>query len=220
MISMENLSKETARHFDHTLLRVTATVDDIARLCLEAEEMDALVVCVPPCYVKEAKKLLAKTKIKVCTVVSFPDGNAATAVKVFECKNAIKNGADEIDVVINLGYVKKRKYDQIQDELALIRKACKDKIVKLIIEAPLLSPEEQIAICTIAASSKMNYISTCTGFGTVAREEDVERLASNAGEGLKVKAAGGITTATAAEKFLSLGADRVGESIALSVEIN
>lgn len=204
--------------FDHTALGIATTVDDIKKLCDEALKYHTASVCVPPCYVKEARKLLG-SRMRITTVVSFPGGNATTETKVFECKNAIKNGADELDVVVNIGMIKKRKYDDIAKELEELRKACKNKILKVIIEAPLLSGDEQIAMCTIATSAGVDYIKTCTGFGTVATEADVARIVKNVGNDVKVKASGGIKTLKDAEKFLALGAERIGESsIIASIE--
>lgn len=196
---------------DHTVLKADATAADIDKLCAEALKYSVASVCVPPCHVQYARKLLGN-KMRITTVISFPCGNATTETKIFECKDAIKNGADELDVVVNLGMIKKRRYAELEAELDALRKVCKNKILKIIIEAPLLTPEEQVAVCTMATSAKIDYVKTCTGFGTFAAEDDVKRLVGSVGDNVKVKASGGIKTMEEAERFCALGASRIGES--------
>lgn len=207
--------KDVIKLFDHSALKVTTTLGDVEKLCAEGLQFGVASVCVPPCYVAEARRLVGK-KMKVSTVISFPNGYMTTAAKIFECKDAIKNGADELDVVANIGLIKKRRYDDITAELNAIRKACGKKIVKLIIETSHLSTDEQVAMCTIATSTKMDFVKTCTGFGSVATEDDVSRLVANVGAGVKVKASGGIQTMAQARRFIELGAARIGESCILS----
>ena len=197
---------------DHTALSVTATEKDIRQLVEEAEKYNTASVCIPPCYVKYARSI-SKPDLKICTVIGFPNGYSTTATKIFETINAIGNGADEIDMVINICEVKNGKYEEIEDEIKKIKKACKDKILKVIIETCLLTEEEKIKMCQIVSLSGADYIKTSTGFSTSgATVEDVELFAKNISNGVKIKAAGGISTLEDAEHFLDLGADRLGTS--------
>ncbi len=197
---------------DHTLLLQTATPNEIKALCADALEFKTASVCVPPCYVALAKKEL-KGEVAVCTVVGFPNGNTTKASKCFETAEAIKNGADEIDMVINIGYLRAGDYDYVRDEIAAVKKECGDKILKVIIETCLLTNEEKKIMCKIVAEGGADYIKTSTGFSKYgATFEDVKLFADNVPEGLKIKAAGGIASIADAEEFLALGAERLGTS--------
>ncbi|MCR5785441.1 MAG: deoxyribose-phosphate aldolase [Eubacterium sp.] len=197
---------------DHTLLRPEATWEQIRTLIDEAIEYKTASVCIPPSYVKQAKDY-AEDAVKICTVIGFPNGYNATAVKVFETLDAIAAGADEIDMVINIGWVKDREWNRIRGELSKMRKACDEVVLKVIIETCLLTDEEKIKLCSLVTEAGADYIKTSTGFSTGgATAYDVELLKKNVGEGIKVKAAGGITSLADAEKFLELGADRLGTS--------
>ena len=197
---------------DHTLLLQTATPDEIIALCDDARKFKTASVCVPPCYVSLAKSHL-KGDVAVCTVVGFPNGNMTKAAKCFETADAIENGADEIDMVINIGFLRAKNYAAVQDEISEIKKICGDKILKVIIETCLLTDEEKIKMCHIVAAAGADYIKTSTGFSKYgATFEDVKIFADNVPHGLKIKAAGGISSIADAEKFLSLGASRLGTS--------
>ena len=213
---MENSNeglKELFKYFDHTELKATAVPVEIEKLCMEAVEHGMASVCVPPCFVQMARRLINKrSDTKVCTVIAFPCGNTTAKVKVFECKDAIKNGADELDVVANLGLIKQHAYDELKLEIEAIRKVCKNKVLKLIIETSMLTDAEQIAMCAIATSTNVDFVKTGTGYGSATTEEDVKRLVDNVGADVKVKASGGIKTIETAKKFVSLGAVRIGES--------
>ena len=197
---------------DHTLLAQEATWEEIQKLCDEAVEYQTASVCIPPSYVKQAAEYL-KGRIPVCTVIGFPNGYQTTAVKGYETQEAIRNGADEIDMVINIGWVKDKKYDQLEDEIRTIKFACGDKILKVIIEACLLTEEEKIEMCRVVTASGADYIKTSTGFSTGgATFEDIALFARYVGPGVKIKAAGGISSLEDAERFLELGASRLGTS--------
>ena len=197
---------------DHTLLAVTATEKDILSLCEDAIAYGTASVCIPPCYVSLAKAH-TEGKVKVCTVIGFPNGNQSTAVKVFETEDAVRNGADEIDMVINLGWLKDRRYSDILAEIKTIRAACKGKILKVIIETCLLTEEEKIHMCGIVSASGADYIKTSTGFSKGgATREDIALFAMHRGPSLKIKAAGGIATLEDAEDMITLGAERLGTS--------
>lgn len=204
--------KEIVSKVDHTLLRQTATFSEIKALCDDAIKYGTASVCIPPSYVKKAKEYV-KDSMKICTVIGFPNGYNTTASKVFETKDAIKNGADEIDMVINLGWVKDAQFDLILDEVKQIKLACGDKTLKVIIETCLLSEEEKIKLCKIVTKSGAEYIKTSTGFSTSgATFEDIKIFAENIGKNVKIKAAGGISSIEDAEQFVELGASRLGTS--------
>lgn len=204
--------KEILSMVDHTQLSQTATLDQIKSLCDEAIEYKTASVCIPPSYVKEAKNY-AMDKIKICTVIGFPNGYNTTSVKVFETEDAIKNGADEIDMVINLGMLKDKRYLEIEDEIKKIKEVCKDKILKVIIETCLLTYDEKIKMCEIVTKAGADYIKTSTGFSTSgATFEDIELFSKHVGKDVKIKAAGGIKSIADAEKFIELGANRLGTS--------
>jgi deoxyribose-phosphate aldolase len=200
------------KHVDHTLLAQTATWDEIRQICDDAIAYQTASVCIPASYVKQAKEYV-QDKMAVCTVIGFPNGYSTTASKEFETKDALRNGADEIDMVINIGWVKDGKYDLVQQEISTLKKACGDKILKVIIETCLLTDEEKIRMCEIVTAAGADYIKTSTGFSTTgATFEDVKLFAEHVGPDVKIKAAGGISSIEDAEKFLDLGAERLGTS--------
>ena len=197
---------------DHTLLLQTSTWEEIKGICDDAMKYHTASVCIPPCYVKQAKEYM-QGKIPVCKVIGFPYGNHTTACKVFETKDAVANGADEIDMVINVGMLKAKEYDYVLNEIKEIKEACQGRVLKVIIETCLLTDEEKIKMCEIVTQSGADYIKTSTGFSTAgATFADVELFAKHVGEGVKIKAAGGIASIADAEKFMELGADRLGTS--------
>lgn len=197
---------------DHTLLGITATWNDIKTICDDAMHYQTASVCIPPSYVKQAKEYMGD-KMAVCTVIGFPNGYNTTAVKAFETKDAIDNGADEIDMVINLGLVKDKRYDLIEQEIKTLKEICKDKILKVIIETCVLTEEEKVMMCKVVTSSGADYIKTSTGFSTAgATFDDIALFAKNIGKDVKMKAAGGISSFDDAEKFIELGASRLGTS--------
>ena len=197
---------------DHTLLLQGSTWDEIKAICDDAMQYETASVCIPPCYVKKAAEYM-KGKIAVCTVIGFPNGNMTTAAKVFETKDAIANGADEIDMVINIGMLKAKEYDYVLNEIKEIKNACEGKILKVIIETCLLTDDEKIKMCEIVTESGADYIKTSTGFSTAgATFADVELFAKHIGKNVKIKAAGGIASIDDAKKFIELGASRLGTS--------
>ncbi len=208
---------EIVSHVDHTLLAVEATSEQIKLLCKNAVRLGCASVCVAPCFTGLAKKEV-RGEIKVCTVIGFPAGFQTTAVKVFEAKDAIKNGADEIDMVINIGFLKEKSYDDLIFEIEEVKKACKDKTLKVIIETCLLTQEEKIKMCEIVYKANADYIKTSTGFSNGgATFDDVRLFNSLLKNKVKIKAAGGIKTLGDAEEFLRLGADRLGTSKVVSL---
>ncbi len=197
---------------DHTLLRQTATWEEIRTLCDEAGKYGTASVCIPPCYVKPAKEYVGDA-VRICTVIGFPNGNMTTAAKVFETRDAIEDGADEIDMVINIGMLRAGNTDYVLSEIRAVREACGEHILKVIIETCLLSEEEKIRMCQIVTESGADYIKTSTGFSTGgATFDDVALMKQHVGPGVKIKAAGGIATLEDAQRFLDLGADRLGTS--------
>ena len=197
---------------DHTLLGVNATWDEIRAVLDDAAEYGTASACIPPAYVKRAAEYTAG-KVKICTVIGFPNGYNTTAAKVFEAGDAVANGADEIDMVINVGNLKDKCYQAIEEEIRAVRQACGGRILKVIIETCLLTREEKIKMCEIVTSAGADYIKTSTGFSTGgATFEDVALMREHVGREVKVKAAGGIASFDDAEKFISLGADRLGTS--------
>lgn len=204
--------KEILSKCDHTLLLQTATFDEIKAICDDAVKYNTASVCIPQCYVKPAKEYVGE-KIKICTVTGFPNGNSTTASKVFETEDAVRNGADEIDMVINIGMLRAGEYDYVLNEIRAVRKACEGKILKVIIETCLLTEEEKIKICEIVTESGADFIKTSTGFSkSGATPEDIRLFAEHIGEGVKIKAAGGISSIEDAEEFIKLGASRLGTS--------
>ncbi len=197
---------------DHTLLTQTATWEDIKKICDDGMKYNTASVCIPPYFVKQAKEYVGE-KLAICTVIGFPNGYNTTAVKVFETKDAIKDGADEIDMVINIGALKAGMDDYIINEIKEIKAACGDKILKVIIETCLLTEDEKIRMCKNVTAAGADFIKTSTGFSTAgATREDVALMKANVGEGVMVKAAGGISGIKDAEDFINLGADRLGTS--------
>ncbi len=204
--------KEILSMVDHTLLLQTATWDEIKAICDDGIKYETASVCIPTCYVKQAKEYMGD-KCKVCTVIGFPNGNYTTEVKVFETKDAIANGADEIDMVINVGMLKAGEYDYVLNEIKAIKEACGEHILKVIIETCLLTDEEKIKMCEIVTEAGADFIKTSTGFSTAgATFADVELFAKHVGPNVKIKAAGGISSMDDAEKFIELGATRLGTS--------
>ena len=204
--------KEIFAKVDHTLLAQTATWEEIRQICDDAVTFATASVCIPPAYVKRAAEYLAG-KVKVCTVIGFPNGYHTTAAKEFEAMDAIANGADEIDMVINLGWVKERQFVNIEKEISLLKNVCGDKILKVIIETCLLTEEEMIKMCEIVTSAGADFIKTSTGFSTSgATFADIKLFADHVGKDVKIKAAGGIAGFDDAEEFIRLGADRLGTS--------
>ncbi|NLZ84067.1 MAG: deoxyribose-phosphate aldolase [Clostridiales bacterium] len=197
---------------DHTLLTQTATWEEIKQICDDAITYKTASVCIPPSYVKKARDYVGD-KMAVCTVIGFPNGYNTTAVKAFETQNALDNGADEIDMVINIGDLKDKNYDAIESEISELKKLCGDKILKVIIEACLLTDDEKIKMCEIVTKAGADFIKTSTGFSKAgATFEDVDLFAKHVGKNVKIKAAGGISSFDDAEKFISLGASRLGTS--------
>ena len=204
--------KEIVKHVDHTLLTQTATWEEIKQICDDAIAYGTASICIPPSFVKQAKEYV-QDRMTVCTVIGFPNGYMTTAVKEFETKDALANGAKEIDMVINIGWLKDKKYDLIEEEIRLLKKACGDNLLKVIIETCLLEDAEKIKMCEIVTAAGADYIKTSTGFSTAgATFKDIELFAAHVGAGVKIKAAGGIASLEDAEKFLELGADRLGTS--------
>ncbi len=197
---------------DHTILVQTATWDDIKTLCDDAIAYGTASVCIPPCYVKAAKEYV-KDQMKICTVIGFPNGNTTTGTKIFETREALANGADEIDMVINVGALRAKDYDYVENEIRQLKILCGDRILKVIIETCLLTEEEKVKMCELVTRAGADYIKTSTGFSTAgATFEDVALFARHIGPDVKIKAAGGISSFADAEKFVELGASRLGTS--------
>ena len=199
-------------HCDHTLLKQESTWEQIREVCDDGLKYRCASVCIPAAYVRRAAEHVGNA-LKICTVIGFPNGYSTTAVKVFETEDAIRNGADEIDMVINIGWVKDRRWEDLLTEIKAVKASCQGRILKVIVEACLLTEEEKIKMCEIVTASGAEYIKTSTGFSTGgATREDVALFARHIGSGVKIKAAGGISTLQDAEDFLALGADRLGTS--------
>ena len=202
---------------DHTLLAQTATWEEIKEICDDAIKFQTASVCIPASYVKRAKDYV-DGKMAICTVIGFPNGYHTTATKIFETRDAVANGADEIDMVINIGFLKDKRYDEIEQEIRKIHEACSGKILKVIIETCLLTDEEKIKMCEIVTNAGAEFIKTSTGFSTGgATFDDVRLFAEHVGEGVKIKAAGGIRSREDMEEFLRLGASRLGTSSAVKI---
>lgn len=205
-------AKDMLKHVDHTQLSQTAAWEDIRTLCDEAVKYGTASVCIPPSYVKQAKEYVGD-KMAVCTVVGFPNGYNTTSVKEFETRKALEDGADEIDMVINLGWVKDGRYDLVEQEIGILKAACGDKVLKVIIETCLLTDEEKIRMCQVVTDAGADYIKTSTGFSKAgATFADISLFAEHVGSGVRMKAAGGISSLSDAERFLGLGAERLGTS--------
>lgn len=204
--------KEILSCVDHTLLNVNATWDEIRLVCDDGMKYGCASVCIPPSYVKRAKEYVGD-KISVCTVIGFPNGYNTTAVKCFEAESAVNDGADEIDMVINIGFVKDGRFDEVLSEINAVKRACKGRLLKVIIETCLLTENEKIKMCEVVSASDADYIKTSTGFSTGgATKDDVILFAKHCREALKIKAAGGISSVEDAEAFMDLGASRLGTS--------
>ena len=197
---------------DHTLLGQTATWADIKAICDDGMKYKTASVCIPASFVKQAKEYVGEN-LAICTVIGFPNGYATTASKCFMAHDAVSHGADEVDMVINIGWAKEGKYDELRDEIAAVKSACAGKLLKVIIETCLLTDEEKIALCKCVSDSGADYIKTSTGFSTAgATFADVELFAKHVAPHVKIKAAGGISSLEDAEKFIALGDDRLGTS--------
>jgi len=210
-------NREILSHADHTLLKAVSTWEGIKTLCDEAVEFSTASVCVPPSYIKRINEEYGD-RLTICTVIGFPLGYSTIATKVFETKEAIANGAKEIDVVIDLGDVKNGDFDKVKSDLAAVREACKDVILKVIIETCYLTEEEKVKMCEIVTEVKADYIKTSTGFGTNgATIEDIRLFKENIGKDVKMKAAGGIRTYEDLVAFINEGCDRIGTSAAVGL---
>ena len=204
--------KELLKRVDHTLLTPTAAWDQIQKLCDEGLTFGTASICIPPRYVSRAAGYVGQ-RLKICTVVGFPNGYNTPEVKVFETEDAIRNGADEIDMVINIGWVKDQRWDEVLAEIKAIKASCQGRILKVIVETCLLTEAEKIKLCELVTESGADYIKTSTGFSTGgATREDVALFKAHIGPGVKIKAAGGISSLQDAEDFMALGADRLGTS--------
>lgn len=204
--------KDTLARVDHTLLHTTATWEEIRQLCDDGVAWGCASVCIPPSYVEQAAEYLGN-KLPVCTVIGFPNGYSTTAVKVFETRDAIAHGASEIDMVINLGWVKDGRWQEVLEEIRAVKEACGGKVLKVIVETCLLTQEEKVELCRLVTESGADFIKTSTGFaGGGATPEDVALLRAHIGEQVQVKAAGGVSTVGDGEQFLKLGATRLGTS--------
>ncbi len=204
--------KDILAKVDHTLLAQTATWEEIRQICNDGMRYETASVCIPPSYVEQAKNYVGD-RLKICTVIGFPNGYNTTAVKEFETKDALKKGADEIDVVINLGWVKDGRFDLVEKEIRTLKDACGGNVLKVIIETCLLTEEEKVKMCEVVTNSGADFIKTSTGFSTSgATFADVALFKEHVGPQVKIKAAGGISSFADAEKFVELGADRLGTS--------
>lgn len=204
--------KEILSKCDHTVLSQTATWENIREAIDDGIKYNTASVCIPPCYVRRAANY-ANGKVKICTVVGFPNGYSTTRTKLFETEDAIRSGADEIDMVINIGEVKAGHFDAVRDEIKILKSACKDRILKVIIETCLLTDVEKIKMCEAVCAAGADFIKTSTGFSTAgATLSDIELFAKHVSSGVKIKAAGGISSIEDAESFIHLGASRLGTS--------
>lgn len=209
---------EVLSKVDHTLLAQDSTWEQIKVICDDAVKYQTASICIPPSFVKRAKEYLGDS-MKICTVIGFPNGYNTTAVKVFETADAVSNGADEIDMVINIGALKEKNYDAVLAEIKAIKAACSGRLLKVIIETCLLTEEEKIKMCKLVTEAGADYIKTSTGFSTAgATFEDVALFAAHVGPNVKIKAAGGISSFADGEKFAQLGASRLGTSRLVKIE--
>ena len=205
-------TEEIMRHVDHTLLSQTAGWEEIRKLCCEALEYHTASVCIPPSYVRQAKEYMGD-KMAVCTVIGFPNGYSTMEMKAAETRDAVRNGADEIDMVINLGWVRDGKYDRVEDEIRAVKAAAGERILKVIIETCLLTEDEKIQLCGVVTRAGADYIKTSTGFSTGgATVEDIKLMRAAVGPEMGVKASGGIRDKAAAMAMLEAGATRIGAS--------
>ena len=209
---------EVLKMVDHTLLAQTATWEEIRQICDDGLRYGTASVCIPPCYVAAAAEYV-QGKLPICTVIGFPNGNHTTEAKIYEAKDAIANGASELDMVINIGALKAKNYAYVQNEIEKLKEVCDNKILKVIIETCLLNEEEKIKMCEIVTQAKADYIKTSTGFSTGgATFDDIALFAKYVGPDVKIKAAGGISSFDDAEKFISRGASRLGTSRLVKIE--
>ncbi|MDB1940419.1 deoxyribose-phosphate aldolase [Clostridium tertium] len=212
--------KDILKTVDHTLLLQTSTWDEIKVICDDGMKYGVASVCIPPSFVKRAKEYVGEA-LKICTVIGFPNGYNTTEVKVFETRDAIQKGADEIDMVINIGMVKEKNYDYITNEIREIKEACEDKILKVIIETCLLTEEEKIVLCDCVTKAGADFIKTSTGFSNGgATIEDIELFKKYVGKDVKIKAAGGVKSIEKAEEFIEKGASRLGTSSIIKIMNN
>ncbi len=206
------MDREILKYVDHTLLSQTATWEEIKEVLDDAVKYGAASACIPAAYVKQAAEYVGE-KLPVCTVIGFPNGYSTKEAKVFEAKDAIEKGASEIDMVVNIGFLKDRRYGEVEDEIRAVKAACGERILKVIIETCLLTEEEKIKMCEIVTSAGADFIKTSTGFSTAgATFADVELMKKHVGEKVGVKAAGGISSFADAQEFVRLGARRLGTS--------
>ena len=211
--------EEMLKHVDHTQLKAFATWEDIVKLCDEAIRFGTASVCIPPTYIKRVHDTYGD-KINICTIVGFPLGYSVTEAKVAEVIQALKDGCNEIDMVVNLGWIKDGKYDLVEEEIRRLKEICGEKVLKVIIETCYLTEDEKIAMCKAVTNAKADYIKTSTGFGTLgAALEDVVLMKNNIGEGVKIKAAGGIRAKEDMEAFIEAGCTRLGTSSAVDILI-
>ena len=204
--------KELLSHCDHTLLKPECTWEQIKIVCDDGMKYGCASVCIPPCYVRRANEYVGE-RLKICTVIGFPNGYSTPAVKAFEAENAVRHGADEIDMVINIGWVKERRWDRLLEEMQAVKAACRGRILKVIVVTCLLTGEEKIKMCELVTQAGADYIKTSTGFSSGgATREDIKLFKDHVGPGVRIKAAGGIGGRKDAEDFLTLGADRLGTS--------
>lgn len=210
-------TKEILSYCDHTLLKTTSTWEQIKAVCDDGMKYKTASVCIPPSFVKRARDYVGEN-LKICTVIGFPNGYNTTAVKLFETQDAIRNGADEIDMVINLGDVKDKNFDAVRNEIKTLKEACGDKILKVIIETCDLTDGEKVEMCRLVTAAGADFIKTSTGFSSAgAKREDIILFRENIGNGVKMKAAGGIKTLADAEDFISLGCERLGTSTVVRI---
>ena len=206
------------KYIDHTILKATASNSDVQKLCEEAIEHEFYSVCVNGCYVADAKQLLQGTDVKVAAVVGFPLGAMTTAAKVFEAKEAVENGASEIDMVINVAKLKDGEFEYVENEIRQIKEAIGDNVLKVIIETCYLTDEEKVKACELSLVAKADFVKTSTGFGTGgATYEDVKLMKSVVGDNAKVKASGGVRDKETAQKYINLGAERLGTSSGIDI---
>lgn len=206
------------KYIDHTILKATASGTDVQKLCEEAIEHEFYSVCVNGCYVADAKHLLQGTDVKVAAVVGFPLGAMTTAAKVFEAKEAVENGASEIDMVINVAKLKDGEFEYVENEIRQIKEAIGDNVLKVIIETCYLTDEEKVKACELSLAAKADFVKTSTGFGTDgATYEDVKLMKSVVGDNAKVKASGGVRDKETAQKYINLGAERLGTSSGIDI---
>lgn len=210
-------NEKIVKAVDHTLLQVTSTWEEIKAICDDGMQYGVASLCIPPAFVKQAKDYVGNRQ-RICTVIGFPNGYNTTEVKVFETKNAIENGADEIDMVINIGDLKSLQYDKIEEEIKELKKVCNGKTLKVIVETCLLTEDEKIKMCEIVSKSGADFIKTSTGFSTGgATREDIKLFAENVSKNVSIKASGGIKSMTDAEDFINLGASRLGTSSIIKI---